>query len=275
MKALKKLGAGLAALMAMSAGNAHAGLAQWSSNNIEYLYGTHYNQIGADGHDTRSIVTIEHVDAWKYGDNFFFVDITNADRQGKLGSNGSGGEFATYYGELSPRLSFGKITGKDLSFGIFKDFLFTATLEMPTATVVQLGGATNNLLLQNEQTYLYGLATDLKLPGFAYFQVNLYRRDNQSSAVGAGGQLTLVWGAPFSIGPAKMMFEGFFDYAFSESGLHDNIITAPRLLVDAGDFFGAPGTVQVGCEWQIWRNQFGIKDENESVPQAMVKVIFN
>lgn len=228
------------------------GTAIWSTTNVQYLYGTHYNPIFGSS-EKRSVVTIEHADGWKYGDNFLFVDITNAERQDDTGAT------ASYYGELSPRLSFGKMLGKDLSFGIVQDFLITTTLEIPQSPV--------------EQTYLYGLAVDLKLPGFAFFQVNWYARDNQTAGVDSGQQLTLAWLLPFTLGKLGFAFEGFFDYAWGEDPLADNIITAPRLLVDIGSPFGKPGCVQAGVEYQIWHNQFGVKDEDEDVVQVMLKWI--
>lgn len=249
-----------AVLLALAATSAHAGgTALWSTTNVEYLYSSHYNPIFGTSKE-RSVVTLEHADGWKYGDNFFFIDVTNADREDDQGAR------ASFYGELSPRLSFGKILGKDLSVGPFSDFLFTSTLEIP-----QYNGFPGT-----EQVYLYGLAADFKLPiQFAFLQLNFYRRDNQASAYGDGYQATLAWGIPIAAGPVLLSFEGFLDYAFDQKGLEDNIISAPRLLLDVGNFLGKPGCVQVGVEYQIWRNQFGVKDEDEDAAQAMIKWILN
>src|SRR5690606_33343790 len=82
---------------------AYAGAAQWSSTNIQYLYGTSYqsiffnettNQLDSTD-ETAAVITLEHVDGWKYGDNFFFVDIVNPDREGEYTPTG-------YYAEISP-----------------------------------------------------------------------------------------------------------------------------------------------------------------------------
>lgn len=237
---------------------AFAGAAKWSSTNIQYLYGTQYEPIFGNGDETRSIITLEHVNGWALGDNFFFVDITNADHTGQE----TGTEF---YGELSPRLSFSKMTGKDLSFGIVQDVLITTTAEIGDA-----GDGFHN--------YLYGIAADLKLPGFTFFQFNWYVRNEINAKTDVGQQITLVWLVPFSIGALDFAFEGFFDYAYDldsdEAPTEDNIITAPRLLVDVGKAFGAPGTLQAGVEYQMWRNKFGIDGIDENVPQAMLKWIW-
>lgn len=235
----------------------HAGAAEWSSTNIEYLYGSAYESIYFNGatnsldseQESRSIVTLEHVNGWKYGDNFFFVDITNPDRNDSTTAT-------SFYGEISPRLSFSKMTGNDLGVGIIKDVLITTTAEIG----------------QGFQNYLYGLAVDLDLPGVPVFQVNYYIRNE--TGTDTGSQITLVWARPFNIGNADFVFEGFLDYAFGIDPSEDNLLTAPRILVDVGKMWGAPGTLQAGVEYQIWRNKFGIDGIDEDVAQAMVKWIW-
>lgn len=226
---------------------AFSGAAQWSSTNMQYLYGSKHEL----GDETRAIITLEHVNGWKYGDNFFFIDITNPDRSGDDTATG-------YYGEISPRLSFGKIFDKDLSFGIVKDVLFTSTAELG----------------QGFRSYLYGIAIDLTLPKFNFFQVNWYVRNDVDSERDLGQQITLVWGLPFKTGSVDWMFEGFADYAYGLDPDEDNLIAGPRLLVDLGKMWGSAGVLQAGVEYQIWRNKFGIDGVDEDVPQAMLKWIW-
>lgn len=221
--------------------------ARWSSTNLQYHYGTDYEL----GDEERTLITLEHVSGWKYGDNFFFVDITNPDRTGELTQT-------SWYGEISPRVSFGKMTGNDLSAGIIQDVLITTTMEMG----------------EGFHTYLYGVAVDLKLPNFNFFQVNWYVRNEVTFDTDLGQQITLAWGMPFEIGKAKFSFEGFFDYAWDVGPSEDNIVTQPRLLLDVGSLFDSPGIFQAGIEYQIWKNKFGIDDVDESFPELMVKWIF-
>ncbi len=241
--------AGVAAIFAaaglLAAGPVLAGAATWSSTNIQYLVGSDYEL----GDKTRSIITLEHVNGWKYGDNFFFVDIENPMRKGDATQTG-------FYGEISPRFSLGALTGRKLSFGIVKDVLITTTLEA--------GGGFHN--------YLYGIAVDLNI--LPVFQINYYIRNEITAPTDLGSQLTLVWLAPFGAGPVSMVFEGFLDYAWGNKPSEDNLITGPRFLVDVGKAWDAPGTLQAGIEYQIWRNKFGIDGVDEDVPQLMVKWIW-
>lgn len=238
----------LATLLAAPA-SSFAGAATWSSTNIQLLYGDNYNT-GFGGDDTRTIITVEHANAWKYGDNFFFVDITNPNRTANPPTS--------FYAEISPRFSLGAITGKDLSLGIIKDFLITTTLEEG----------------QGFHNYLYGLAADFNFPGFVFFQFNWYIVRDEVTADDKGSQITLAWLLPFKLGGMDLTFEGFFDYAYGLDKSEDNIITAPRLLIDVGKYFGAPGTLQAGIEYQIWRNQYGVDGQDENVAQAMMKWIW-
>jgi len=236
---------------------ARAGAAEWSSTNVQYLYGNAYESIYFNPNTqsldstpvSGSVITVEHVNGWKYGDNFLFVDFTNPDRShSDIGTS--------LYGELSPRLSFGKMTGADLSMGIIKDFLITTTMEV--------GDGFHN--------YLYGLAVDLDLPGVPVFQINYYVR-NQANA-DLGSQVTLVWVKPFAVGSLDFVFEGFLDYAYGLDPVENNLITAPRLLLDLGKTWGVPGVLQAGVEYQIWRNKYGIDGIDEDVAQAMLKWIW-
>ncbi|NOY13805.1 MAG: DUF5020 domain-containing protein [Deltaproteobacteria bacterium] len=229
-----------------SVGNAVAGSAQWQSSNIQYLYGNNFKL----GDKTRSTITFEHANGWKYGDNFFFVDIGNADRSGNTTQT-------NLYAEFSPRLSLGKITGKDLSFGFVKDILLAGTLEA--------GEGFHN--------QLYGVGFSLDLPKFAFFELNIYVRDNLNQD-GTTYQITPVWALPFSVGKVKLLFEGFVDYAGKEGTAVANFDAQPRLLVDVGNFWGAPDSLYAGTEYIHWHNKFGVDGVDERVFQGMLKWVF-
>jgi nucleoside-specific outer membrane channel protein Tsx len=84
----------------------------WTDYNITLLpYGWGF----AVDPDEQSTFTFEHAHDSQLGDLFLFVDAT------KFHSD-TGGD--TWYGEISPRLSLGKILDKDLSFALFRRSLF-------------------------------------------------------------------------------------------------------------------------------------------------------
>ena len=105
----------------LAGGQAVAGdLLQWQNNSLTYLWGKSFTV----NPQIQQTVTFEHADAWKYGDNFFFLDriFYNGKKDGNVGPN-------TYYGEFTPRLSFGKIFDQKFEFGPIKDVLLAMTYE--------------------------------------------------------------------------------------------------------------------------------------------------
>jgi len=225
---------------------ANAGAAFWQSTNIQYLYGGGFKL----GSKDRSTITVEHANAWKYGDTFFFLDVTDPeiDRTGST---------TGLYSELSPRFSLGKILNKNLSFPFVKDVLVATTLEM--------GSGFHN--------YLYGVGLSLDLPKFSFADINFYVR-NDPKQKGATYQITPAWSLPFNVGNAKLVFEGFGDFAGSEGNLAFNIDLQPRLLLDLGNFWGSPDCLYGGTEVIYWHNKFGVKGVEEIAPQVMVKWVF-
>ncbi|WP_319381174.1 outer membrane protein OmpK [Thiomicrorhabdus sp.] len=243
------------ALGAMLAVSSASQAAIWSSTSFLMHSGTDYKNAFTNADYDQTTVTLEHADGWKYGDNFFFFDISEP-------NNPSSG----FYGEFSPRLSLGKISGKDLSFGFVKDVSLAATWEF--------GEVTN--------AKLFGFGFDLDIPGVPVAKVNIYNRYSENSnfpgEVSSAPQVTLVWMAPFSIGYTNWLFEGFLDYAWAEKEVgktEDNIVAQPRLLMDVGDLWGAPKQLYAGIEYMYWKNKFGQKGvDDEGVPQLTVKWTF-
>lgn len=231
---------------------AATGAQAWTSSSISLLTGSSYvspDFSGAGNHSEydATIATFEMANGWAYGDNFFFFDYTNAEGEGDTDTG--------LYGEFAPRLSFGKITGADLSFGPLTDVLLAGQIEMAPE-----GGGSR---------YLYGLGFDLAVPGMDYFQLNTYLRDDKNIP-GDTYQVTLVWGTGFEIAETDWLFKGHFDYAGAEGDKEKSINSAPQLLLDVGDFWGASDKLYAGIEYQYWKNKYGVEGADEHHPQLMV-----
>lgn len=216
--------------------------ADWSNTSVWLLRGKTFEL----GPQERTILRVEHADAWAYGDNYFFFDMNQVDDTG-----------TNIYGELSPRFSLGKISGHDFKWGPVKDVLISTSIN-----------AGNNF-----RAYLYGAAVDFDLPGFTYLQLNAYVR-NDANQPGQTWQITPVWLIPFALGPAKMNFQGFIDFAGAEGATSSSIAAFPRLWLDVGEFWGAPGHVEVGVEYIYWKNKFGVEGITERVIEPMVRWTF-
>ena len=208
---------------------------QWQDNSLSLLYGNHFKL----DPESQTTMTYEHVSGWSAGDLFFFVDgiYFNGDKDFKDHN-------ATYYGELAPRLSAGKILDKDLSVWFIQDFLLSGCFEFGE-------NSTENILA--------GGAVDLKIPGFDFFQLNLYRRfDDWSSDVNAY-QLTPVWKVSVPVGKSTFVCDGFIDYVFGDGTDHVHI--CPQLKFDIGVLFGMEEQkLFAGVEYDYWKNKYGVRD---------------
>ncbi len=253
----------------LAAGLAHAGTAmaagdwlQWQSNSLTYLVGKDYT-VNPSHQQT---VTYEHADAWKYGDNFLFVDkiFYNGEADGANGNN-------TYYGEFSPRLSMNKIFDRTFRFGPIKDVLLAMTYEF---------GEGDN------ESYLIGPAVDLDLPGFDYFQLNFYNRQTEGSRAGDNvWQITPVWSYTLPVGRSDILIDGFADWVVGNDSnkhgeYHANLHFNPQVKYDLGKALGQGAQqVYVGFEYDYWDNKYGIKDSryfdtHQNTASLLVKVFF-
>ena len=241
--------------------------ADWSSTNVQFLTGDDFvNPFSGDEY-SNNILTMEHASGWKYGDNFFFVDVINGD----------GDTDTEFYGEFSPRLSFGKMSGHQFG-GFVKDVLLATQWNFGKDNGV-FGGA-------NVSAYLIGAGVDLAVPGAAFFQVNVYQRTEHSTAIipGVGTfytndstlQLTVVGLFPFSLGSTKWSIGGFADYIGKIEDNKAHLLFAPQILMDIGALAGAPGRLEAGIEYSYWKNKFGVDippigTSNERVVELMIK----
>jgi len=234
--------AALAAGLILS-GEAMASPMLWQNNSLTYLYGKDFK---VDAGEIQQTITFEHASGWTWGDMFLFVD--NKWYNGLSGNDGH-----TYYGEFSPRLSFGKITGADLSFGPVKDVLLSATYER---------GEDRN------RNYLLGPAVDLDMPGFDRLAINTYYRkpDGITGKPGGQWQITPTWAMTFPVGKSDILFDGYIDWVVNDkkngnTELKKNFHFNPQVKYDLGKALDyTPGKLYVGIEYDYWSNKYGLED---------------
>ncbi|MEH6651342.1 MAG: outer membrane protein OmpK [Motiliproteus sp.] len=214
----------------------------WDRFSLSYLYGSDYKFV-EDGE--MSVVTIEHASGHSWGDNFLFIDRT-------MPSKGD----SSFYGELSPRLSIGKVSDSDLSFGPMTDLLVATTWEM--------GDGFDN--------YLYGIGTALSVPGFRYFNVNLYKANNDLSL--DDEQLTLNWGAPFNIGSSEFLIDGFLDWSSSAEDHASEMNFTPQIKWNVGKLMNTKAPLYLGVEYSHWNNKFGVDGVNERNVSLLATWVF-
>ena len=232
------LGLSLAATLASGQALA-ADLLQWQDNSLTYLNGIDF-KVDPPKQQT---VTFEHASGWSFGDLFIFVDGIKYNTEATNGA----GDGHTFYGEISPRLSLGKISGADLSFGPVKDVLLAATYEFGEDDV---------------DSYLLGPAVDLNIPGFDYFQLNTYLRTTDGRRDGDNvWQITPVWSYTIPVGDSDLVIDGFMDWVVDNDGTyHANLHFNPQIKYDLAKAMGWGKRFYVGVEYDYWSDKYGIDD---------------
>jgi nucleoside-specific outer membrane channel protein Tsx len=218
----------------------------WQDVSVTYLNGSNYRVDGPD----KQVLTFEHVAGTSWGDSFFFLDHLRAD-------NGS----RENYAEWSPRVSFSKFSDQPLQFGLIKDVLFTSTVEMSAL----------------QTNFLYGVATDLTIPGFSYLNLNFYRRNNDG--VADNWQLTTIWAVPFALAEQQFVFDGFLDWSSASTDQSASMNMTSQLKWALHPLLKLKNKLYVGVEYVYWRNKYGIADSpqfrtHESNVNLLVKAHF-
>ncbi|MFC2073907.1 hypothetical protein ACFLR3_01505 [Campylobacterota bacterium] len=223
----------------------------WSQTNVQYLYGNDFDYL-ADGDRSTDgemeTITIEHIGTWKYGSNFFFIDMASGDF--------ASGRKYSIYAEWAPKISLSKLSETDMQWGPVKD--------------VSIVGEINQG--NDFRAYNIGLGLALAVPGFNFFDLHLYhRKDNYNDAT---FQITTAWNSTFEIGAVPLIFEGFFDYYGTDFGTE--IVSQPRLLLDGKVFGDTTKNLQAGVELYYYKSSAAPwrRSVNEAVPQIMVKWIW-
>ena len=240
----------LAALLAASVPS----IALAQTTEVHFQYGSLTNPF-TDKATATAIVTMQHASSWRYGDNFYFIDLI--DDGGDDGFNEMDA-----YGEWYPTFSLGKLTGQDLGVGPIADFGFYLGVGLGTDS--------------NFRQWLPGGRIAWNLPGFIFLNTDLM--------LGVEGGRGLAGGSPpeldnrfildvnglylFSIGGQSFSITGHAEYAAATSNELGNDVPASILAQPQFRWNVGGGKVHVGIEYQYWRNKLGT-DVTESVVQLL------
>jgi nucleoside-specific outer membrane channel protein Tsx len=238
--------------------------AEWSVNEVHFLYGTlDAPGFAGGGNADTAVLTFQHSSAWKYGSNFLFIDYSTDNKEDGINDE-------DFYGEWYAYFSMGKITGWDLMVGPLADLSLVAGINL---------GADANV-----RKFLPGIALHWNVPGFAFLNTQLEAYIDDSEGIGSGGApresdsfiINVNWAYPFSISQAKVSIEGYVDLI----GERDNelgsetswwILGQPQIRLDLGHLlYGMANKLFIGCELEFWINKLGDPDVDELAPQALV-----
>lgn len=239
----------------------------WHNESLSYLYGKNFKV----NPPIQQTFTVESASGWSWGDVFMFVDQINfnGEEDGLSGRN-------TYYGELQGRLSYSKLSGQKLTLGPIRDVLLAATYEFGEG---------------DTEAYLLGPGFDLAIPGFDYFQLNIYYRKPDGHRVPAGAwQVTPAWSLTVPVGRSDLLIDGYIDWIVNnkdasssrsgQSDYHANLHINPQIKYDMGKALGYEARhLYVGLEYDYWSNKYGIEDSksfttNQNTASLLLKYHF-
>ncbi|PAJ75025.1 hypothetical protein CJF42_07385 [Pseudoalteromonas sp. NBT06-2] len=200
----------------------------WSDTSFSLLKGNNYEV----GDNEKNVFTLEHASGHSWGNIFTFVDRLSP-------VNDDNKEL---YGEVG--MTFNLIQQKD---SFIKDVYLASQWEFGSDKFAQF----DNLLL--------GGGVNLAVPGANFFNVNLYRRNNEHRE--ASNQLTLAWAFPFADG---FVYDGFMDAVDSTDSTSSSYNFTSQLKYDFGQHMGIEKSkLYAGIEYVYWHNKFGIEGVTE------------
>ncbi len=228
----------------------------WNNFSLSYLGANNYlDPFSGEKDKGGRLLTFEAATAFSWGKSFVFID--------RLSSDDGIGET---YSEVGFDYSIGRHFQNGLDRGLLKDVFIALQWERPNCF-----GPCDD---ERRENYLAGLGASWTVPGFSYLNSNVYHRSN--TLKNDNYQLTVVWSVPITVGSSKLYFDGFIDLeTASESKFGGPEVASivkfqPQLKFDVGNTYGKPGKLFVGVEFDIWRNKFGQKNQNQFTPQLMV-----
>lgn len=226
-----------------------------AQTEMHFQYGSITNPFAETSTGT-VVLTLQHASFWRFGDNFFFVDLMED-------GVGDGFNDKDAYGEWYSNLSLRKLGGRDLGFGPFADFGIFAGVAF---------GADANVL-----QWLPGARIAWNLPGFVFLNTDFMMAVDGTDGLDGGSPperdsrfgIDINGLFPFDLGSQSFSITGHAEYFVATTDELGNdvpasILAQPQLRWD----IGAENGLFVGIEYQYWSNKLGT-EVSESVVQAL------
>jgi len=266
-----------AALAALATAGLGAQAADWSDTSIGYRYGTDFAEPFNANDIHKNIFNLTHASGYKYGSNFFNVDLLLSDNKDPSSAGATSGAHEVYV-VYRHTLDIGKVSGKDFKFGPMRGLGFTAGFDFNTKT--DAGYNSKKRMLVAGPTVMFDVPGFLNVSLLALWESNApYNTFTQTAtprySYDTHPMLTAAWGIPLGAG---FSFEGFANWIASKGSNEFGGGTKPETNIDAQVMYDASGlvgagknTFKVGLEYQYWRNKFGNNADGAAGKGAFAK----
>jgi len=247
-----------------------AAAADWSDTWAGVRYGTDFREPFNANEIAKTIYVLQHVSGYKYGTNFFNVDILKSD--GMDPANGGGGGAQEVYVVYKNTLSYNAITGSKRS-GMIRDFGWEFGLDF---------NSKDDAFAPRVQKFMTGPTMMFDVPGFLAVGLLYYKEKNHNGIVGTSVtfdptyRLAAAWG--INIKSINSVFKGFATYTGEKGTDGFGAETAAETLIemslmyDAGSLLGKKETFYLGVGYQYWKNKFGSDSSLDPTGGSTAKV---
>jgi len=249
--------------------------ATFSNTYMGYRYGTDFSEPFNKNHISKDILNLNHVSGYKYGTNFFNVDMLLSDDKDPAGA-GSGNGAQEVYVVYRNTVDLEKLTGSPYKFGLVKGVGVTGGFDFNTKT--DAGYNSKKRMLVVGPTLMLDVPGFLNVSLLALFESNApYNTFSKVSTprytYDAHAMLSASWGIP--LGKTGLSFEGFANFIESKGKNEAGVATAAetnvdmQVMYDVSPLIGAaPKSLKVGLEYQYWHNKFGNDSSGAAGPGA-------
>ncbi|WP_077035201.1 outer envelope protein [Pelomonas sp. KK5] len=232
--------------------------ADWSDTSIGYRYGTKFAEPYGSNDIHKNILDLNHVSGFKYGTNFFNVDLLMSDKKDPSSPDASSGAQEVYI-VYRNTLDFEKMSGTSFKSTGIRGYGLTWGFDYNTKSDAGYNSKKRMLVL--------GPTVNFDVPGFLSVSLLVLKESNAPTNEYSGTSvprysykthpmLTAAWGIPLGSG---FSFEGFFNYIASKGNDEFGAATKAETNFDGQIMYDITGknTFKVGFEYQYWKNKFG------------------
>jgi len=254
-----------AAALAVAALACPAQAADWSDTSMGFRTGSKFAEPFGSNDIEKNILNLTHVSGYKYGSNFFNVDLLLSDKKDPAGAGSTNGA-AEVYIVYRNTLEFGKLTGKPMKMGPIRDI--GATLGFDANAKTDAGYNSKKRMLVAGGTVMMDVPGFLNISLLALWESNApYNTFSKVSTprytYDTHPMLTAAWAIPLP-GGLPLTFEGFANFIASKGKNEFGAETAAETNIDMQIMYDLSGlvgagksTFKLGLEYQYWKNKFG------------------
>lgn len=260
----------------------------FADDTVAYVYGPAFRNPfvrsaeqpnGAD--IARHAIELKHVDAWRYGFNFAYVQIKKSNEMEPAAGGGTG--VIGLYAIIRSGVGINRLAGRPVvSLGPLREVAIQGGVNLETK---------NSAFAPEERSLYLGPNLQFRF-GTGFLNVGLHMRKewNHNGDIGKNESYHVnfnvepVWAFPFRLGVAQLLFEGAGGLNTpkgKDAAGRDTktaVMLRPVLKVDVSRVVGAKARLlEAGVGFEYWHNMFGKNAErvpgaNQMTPIFMLTV---